>query len=140
MRVFEKPSVVEPEPLNHVEPRDSGAVVPAQEDPVQEAFIGRKLLVPDQDQRWNAVSDQVHCGVSRRTGQSRITHYASVERIESYGDSGKYRLIFAEAAKEIPPIPLGDLPLFMKSPRYTSLAKLLKTKSVGALFGKAAKT
>ena len=67
---------------------------------------------------------------------SAITHYAPVERIESYGDTGKYRLIFASPAKEIPAIPFeGAVTGSMQGPRYTSLEKLLATKSVGELFG-----
>jgi hypothetical protein len=41
---------------------------------------------------------------------SAVTHYAPVERIEAYGESGKYRVVFAESAKEISPIPFGRCP------------------------------
>ncbi len=54
-----------------------------------------------------------------------ITHYAPVARIERYGDSGKYKLIFSEKAKPIGPIPFADAPSgFMKGIHYTTLAKL----------------
>jgi len=43
---------------------------------------------------------------------SAITHYAPVDRIELYGDEGKYRLIFTEPAKALPQaIPFADAPL-----------------------------
>ena len=56
---------------------------------------------------------------------SAITHYAPVDRIEPYGESGKYKLIFSEKAKPIGPIPYGDAPTgAMQGPRYTTLEKL----------------
>jgi hypothetical protein len=63
---------------------------------------------------------------------SAITHFALVKQIRAYGDNGKFELIFAEAAKLLPKrIPLGDAgPGAMQGPRYTSLAKLKKAKSV----------
>jgi hypothetical protein len=65
-----------------------------------------------------------------------VTHYARVERIEPYGDDGKYRLVFAEPATLLPqPIPFADAPeASMRSPRYTSLAALLSAKRVTDLF------
>jgi hypothetical protein len=37
---------------------------------------------------------------------SAITHYAHVERIESYGDNNKYKVIFYQPAKALDkPIP-----------------------------------
>lgn len=41
---------------------------------------------------------------------SAITHYAPVERIEPYGEHGKYKVIFSEKAKPIGPVPFGDAP------------------------------
>ncbi len=69
---------------------------------------------------------------------SAITHHAPVERIEPYGDEGKYRLVFSEPAKPLPqPIPFGDAPQgSMQGPRYTSLTKLLSAKRVGDLFAR----
>ena len=67
---------------------------------------------------------------------SAITHHARVERIEPYGDEGKYRLVFAEPAKALPkPIPFADAPQgSMQGPRYTSLVRLLSAKRVLDLF------
>src|SRR5262249_36639424 len=62
---------------------------------------------------------------------SAVTHVAPVARIEPYGDSGKYKLIFSEPAKPIEPIPFADAPSgFMQGPRYTSLQKLQTAKKV----------
>ena len=67
---------------------------------------------------------------------SAITHYAPVERIEPYGDGGKYRLIFAKPAEVLPqPIPFGDAPQgSMQGLRYTSLERLLVAKGLSGLF------
>ncbi len=69
---------------------------------------------------------------------SAITHYAPVDRIEPYGEGGKYKLIFSEKAKPITPIPLADaLPGAMQGPRYTTFAQLMAAKRVTDLSGKA---
>jgi hypothetical protein len=53
---------------------------------------------------------------------SAITHYAPVDRIEPYGESGKYKVVFSEPAKEIAPIPFGDAPSgAMQGPRLYEL-------------------
>jgi hypothetical protein len=66
---------------------------------------------------------------------SAITHYAEVERIEPYGDNGKYRLFFANKAKKIGPIPFANAPQgSMQAPRYTSFAKLKSAKTLTDVF------
>ena len=67
--------------------------------------------------------------------ESKVTHYAPVASIEPYGEEGKYKLIFAEPAKPIGPIPFGDAPSgSMQGPRYTSLQKLQTAKKLTDLF------
>jgi hypothetical protein len=62
---------------------------------------------------------------------SAITHVAPVARIEAYGDSGKYKVVFSEPAKKIEPIPFGDAPSgAMQGPRYTTYDKLRKAKKI----------
>jgi hypothetical protein len=62
---------------------------------------------------------------------SAITHYAAVERIEPYGEEGKYKLIFAEKAQSINPIPFADAPQgTMQGTRYTSLQRLKSAKKL----------
>ena len=67
---------------------------------------------------------------------SAITHYAPVDRIEPYGDKGKYRLFFSEPAKPLPnAIPFGNAKMgSMQSCRYTSLNRLLGADTVTDLF------
>ena len=115
VRVFENPlsiavsgnqAVEISAPGNPIDTRDT-VVVPAQEDGFQETFLGEKC--------WYAIrisggmlSRIKYIAAYRTAPVSAITHYAPVDRIESYGDGGKYRLYFSERAKEITPIPFGD--------------------------------
>ena len=64
-----------------------------------------------------------------------ITHYAPVKQIEPYGDEGKYRVVFTEAAKPIGPIPFADATTgSMQGAQYTSYKKLLSAKKISDLF------
>ena len=68
---------------------------------------------------------------------SAITHYAPVARIEPYGESGKYKVIFAEKATPIGPIPYDNAPSgAMQGPRYTTFARLLEARKLTDLLGK----
>jgi hypothetical protein len=141
VRVFEKPTAVatpgaEP-PLSarRSDTRDT-VVVPAQEDGFREVFLGQSC--------WYAIrigggmlAKIKYIAGYQTAPVSAITHYARVERIEPYGDEGKYRLVFAEPAKPLPqPIPLAEAPSgSMQGPRYTSLTTLLAAKRVTDLFG-----
>jgi hypothetical protein len=69
---------------------------------------------------------------------SAITHYAPVNRIEPYGEGGKYKLIFSMKARPIGPIPFGDATTgAMQGPRYTTFSKLVAAKKLTDLIGKA---
>jgi hypothetical protein len=138
VRVFEKPAPVVtvdaslPQPTT--DERDT-VVVPAQEEGFQEVFIGEDC--------WYAIRISggmlqriKYIAAYRTAPTSAITHYAPVVRIEPYGDAGKYKLVFAAPAQEIPPIPYGDAtPGTMQGPRYTNLQKLLAAPTVAQLFG-----
>lgn len=143
VRVFEKPAPVvvagggaasQVSAGPSTDKRDT-VVVPAMEEGFQEVFIGQNC--------WYAIRisggmlPRIKYVAAYRTAPvSAITHYAPVERIEPYGEGGKYRLVFAEPAKELPTIPYGNAVTgTMQGPRYTTLAKLLAASSVGDLFG-----
>jgi len=110
-------------------------VVPAREDGFQETFVG--------ENRWYAIrihSSMIpqikHIAAYRVAPVSAITHLASVSRIIPWQDTGKYCLEFAEPAQEIGSIKLdqpgkGKAP---QSPRYTSMNKLLKAKTISDIF------
>ena len=67
---------------------------------------------------------------------SAVTHFAPVDRIESYGDSGKYKLIFSEPASEMPePIENKGEGIAPRSPFYTTLSKLKGAKTLADIYG-----
>jgi hypothetical protein len=121
-----KSSPAAPEPTNEPDT----IVVPAQQEEFQGTFLGKDV--------WHAI--RISGGMLQKIKYiaayqtqpvSAITHYAPVARIEPYGDTGKYQLVFSEPAKEIGPIPLGKMPSgAMQGPRYTTLAKLQSAKTV----------
>ena len=109
-------------------------VVPAQQEGFERVFLGEKC--------WWAIRiaggmlPKIKFIAAYRTQpESKVTHYAPVASIEPYGEEGKYKLIFAEPAKPIGPIPFADAPQgSMQGPRYTSFAKLQKAKKLTDLF------
>ena len=108
-------------------------VVPAKKDGFDEVFIGENC--------WYAIRisggkiPQIkYIAAYQSQPISAVTHYAPVQRIEQYGEGGKYKLVFSEPAKEIGPIPYGDAPSgFMQGSRYTTLEKLLAANKVADL-------
>ncbi len=105
-------------------------VVPAQKDGFEREFIGNGC--------WYAIRisggmlQKIKYIAAYQTAPvSAITHYAPVERIEPYGEEGKYKLIFSEKATSIDPIPFGDAPQgTMQGARYTSLDRLKSAKKL----------
>ncbi len=66
---------------------------------------------------------------------AHISHYAEIDRIEPYKDSGKY-ILYLKNKKTVKPINLGsgkagEAP---QAPRYTTLSKLLSAKTVSELW------
>jgi hypothetical protein len=108
-------------------------IVPAQKEGFEKVFLGADC--------WYAVRisggmlDKIKYIAGYQTQPiSAITHYAAVERIEPYGEEGKYRLVFAEKAKPVGPVPFADSPQgTMQGPRYTRLDKLHAAKKVSDL-------
>jgi len=110
-------------------------VVPAQREGFERVFLGERA--------WFAVRiagamlNKIKFIAAYQTQPvSAVTHWAPVDRIEPYGDGGKYKLFFSEPAREITPIPYGDAPQgTMQGPRYTQFARLQTAKNVTKLFG-----
>jgi len=143
VRVFEKPSPV----------AMPGASRPASANEFGQTDERDTVVVPAQEEGFERVFLREHCWYAIRIGGgmltkiryiaayqtapvSAITHHARVERIEPYGDEGKYRLVFAEPAKSFPrPIPFADAPQgTMQGPRYTSFSRLQSAKRLSDLF------
>jgi hypothetical protein len=107
--------------------------VPAQHEGFQKVFLGENA--------WRAIriSGGMLPKIKYIAGYqtqpvSAVTHVAPVARIEPYGDTGKYQLLFSEPAKQIGPIPLGKTsPGAMQGTRYTTRAKLETAKTIADL-------
>lgn len=67
---------------------------------------------------------------------SAITYYAEVSKIEKWNDTNKYILHFKDKAIKIQPIPLDKTKkgLAPQAPRYTSIDRLLKAKTLSEVF------
>lgn len=106
-------------------------VVPAQKDGFHEVFLGENA--------WYAIRISAgmlpklkYIAAYQSAPVSAITHYAPIDRIEPYGEGGKYRLVFSEKAREVGPIPFADsTPGTMQGPRYSNLQRVLVAKKVG---------
>ena len=111
-------------------------IVPAQREGFEKVFLGEDC--------WYSIRisggmlDKIKYIAAYQTQPaSAITHYAVVDRIEPYGESGKYKLIFSEKAQTLRPIPFGDAPQgAMQGPRYTTFEKLKTAKKLSDVLGK----
>ncbi len=112
-------------------------IVPAQKEGFERVLLGEDC--------WYAVRisggmlDKIkYIAAYQSQPVSAITHYAPVNRIEPYGEGGKYKLVFSMKAKAITPIPYGDAPSgAMQGPRYTTFSQLMAAKKLTDLTGKA---
>ena len=118
LRAFEIPKAVAtpsvvpdtPGPAPKAKNEKDTVVVPAQKEGFERVFLG--------EDRWRAI--RVSGGMLRSIKYvaayqvqpvSAVTHYAPVERIEPYGEEGKYQLVFSAKAKPLEhPVPFGDAP------------------------------
>ena len=110
-------------------------VVPAREDGFQETFIG--------EDQWYAI--RIHSSMIpkikyiaayRVAPTSAITHVAKVDDIKPWKDTGKYIVIFSEAADKIGPISFVPKSVVKapQAPRYTSLERLKTAKNMDEAF------
>ena len=112
-------------------------IVPAQSEGFEKVFLGEDC--------WYAIRisggmlDKIKYIAAYQTQPiSAITHYARVDRIEPYGESGKYKVIFSEKAQTLQSIPFADAPMgSMQGPRYTTIGRLKTSKKLSDLFDKA---
>lgn len=143
LRAFEFPKPVatpNTSPYEAIQPKPSHApdtiIVPAQKEGFERVFLGENA--------WFAIRiaggmlDKIkYIAAYQSQPVSAITHYAAVDRIEPYGEDGKYKLIFSEQAQPIEPIPFGDAaPGAMQGPRYTTFEKLKQAKKLSELVNK----
>jgi hypothetical protein len=122
--------IINPDPILALVNEKDTIVVPAQKDGFEREFLGNAC--------WYAIRisggmlQKIKYIAAYQTAPvSAITHYAPVEKIEPYGEEGKYKLIFSENATSIDPIPFGDAPQgTMQGARYTSLHRLKLAKKL----------
>jgi len=127
---------VSPKKVDKLDPSEIDTiVVPAREDGFQETFIGENC--------WYAI--RIHgrmipkikyIAAYRVAPKSAITHIATVKSIKQWKEGNKYILYFSEQAKKIGPInlvPKGNVKA-PQAPRYTSLERLQKAKSLDDAF------
>jgi hypothetical protein len=119
-----------------IQPRDVDTiVVPAQEEGFQEVFLG--------ENRWYAI--RIHASmipqikyiaVYRVAPISAVTHWAPVNNIVPWQDTGKFVVNFTEPAKEIQHINLVPKSRVKapQAPRYTSFSRLQQAKTLDDLF------
>ena len=108
-------------------------VVPANEDGFNKVFLGEDC--------WYAIPigsemiDRIKYIAAYQTAPiSAVTHYAPVKQIEKIEGTGKFKIIFAEHAKELTSIPFGDAKIgSMRRPKYTTYERLLKASSIREL-------
>jgi hypothetical protein len=118
-------------------PQPDTVIVPAQKEGFDKVFLGEDC--------WYAIRisggmlDKIKYIAAYQTQPiSAITHYAPVDRIEPYGEGGKYKLVFSEKARPIGPIPFGDAAQgTMQGSRYTTFTQLMAAKKLTDLTGKA---
>ena len=135
LRAFEYPhAVAEP----HATAVDAAAaapsgkadtmIVPAHPEGFSKVFLGEDCWYSVRIS--TAMMDRIKYVAAYQTAPvSAITHYAPVDRIEPFGESGKFKLVFSEKAREIGPIERGNASKgVMQSPRYARLQSLLDAK------------
>ncbi|BAY96029.1 MULTISPECIES: GIY-YIG nuclease family protein [unclassified Tolypothrix] len=127
------PTIVQNDtPLPVIVEKDT-VIVPAQKEGFERVFLGEDC--------WYAI--RISGGMLQKIKYiagyqtapvSAITHYAPIDRIEPYGEEGKYKLIFSEKAKPIGQIPFGNAPKgAMQGIRYTSFTSLQSAKKLADL-------
>ena len=144
VQAFQRPTVIKPratplkKPAGKLTAKDALCdmlIVPAKEEGFKRVFLG--------ENRWWAVRiskkylSQVRYICAYQTAPvSAVTYWAEVEKIEPYGDKGKYQLFFKGRAKKLEtPLKYENLPQgFMQGIRYTNFETFKKAKSLKELF------
>lgn len=135
MNAFEIPKTIARPDKKQDKHEKNTVIVPAQKEGFERVFLG--------ENSWYAIRisggmlEKIKYIAAYQTAPiSAITYVAMVDRIEPYGEEGKYKLIFTAPAKKLErPIPFGNAPQgFMQGPRYTNFEKLKDAKEVVDIF------
>jgi hypothetical protein len=144
IQAFEKPRKIKPKAAGKADerakPKDDEplcdmVIVPAKKDGFERVFLG--------ENRWWAIrisGNFLHrlkyiCAY-QVAPISAVTHWAEVDRIEPYGDKGKFQLFFKGKARKLEnPLKYEDLPQgFMQGPKYINFEIFKKAKTLKELF------
>jgi hypothetical protein len=106
-------------------------ICPAKEDGFQETFIGENCWYKIRLQK-KRIPYIKYLAIYRVRPISAITHYAKVERIALYKNTGKYIVFFKGSPRKIGPIPTtgGHGP---QGPFFSNLSKLKAARSLSDL-------
>jgi len=110
-------------------------VVPANEKGFNDVFLGQNCWYSIRIS--SSMLERIKYIAGYQTAPiSAITYYAQVSKIEKYKNTGKYILYFENKAKKIGPIKLAKRKkgLAPQGPRYTTIKKLLKAKTLNEIF------
>lgn len=108
-------------------------IVPAKEDGFKKVFIGEDAwyAIRIGGGRLNSIK---YIAAYRSAPISAVTHYAEVDKIEPYGEDGKYKLFFKDKAVELEQPIENDLPQgSMQGIRYVNFDKLSKAVKMSEL-------
>jgi len=99
-------------------------IVPAKEDSFYRVFLGEGCWYPIRlgDQKRKLIK---WIAVYQTSPTSAITHFAKIDRIDNYLETGRYKIIFSEPQELQTAIPIGDTSKqSFQGQRYTTLKKL----------------
>lgn len=99
-------------------------IVPAKEDSFYRVFLGEGCWYPIRlgDQKLKLIK---WIAVYQTSPISAITHFAKIDRIENYLETGRYKIIFNDPEELPHAIPIGDTSKqSFQGQRYTTLKKL----------------
>jgi len=112
-----------------IDTRDT-LIVPAHKTGFEKEFLGNNCWFPIRIS--GGMLDKIkYIAAYQIRPTMAVTHIAEVDRILPYGDSGKYKLVFRQPAREIKPVRLGKAHKYaMQSHRYTHLDLLEKASTL----------
>lgn len=107
-------------------------IVPARDEGFQRIFLGENAWWAIRIASWR-LGTLKWIAAYRVAPTSAITHVAPIATIEPYGESGKWKIVFASPAEAIGPVRLGDQPTGPQAPFYTSYARLKAGRTLADL-------
>jgi len=112
-----------------VEPADT-IIVPAKEETFYSVFLGEWCWYPIRlgTEKLKTIK---WIAVYQTSPISAITHFAKIEQIVDYLETGRYKLVFNEPEEFECPITIGDTSKqSFQGQRYTTLEKLKKARMI----------